>query len=347
METKQTPSYWQQAIDELSLADAVIAEIIARYPNEKMQGRGDAFHTLLRSITGQQISVVAADAIWNRLEKAVKSPSPHGGEGRGEGRNYNPLNIQNARHLRQNQTEVEKILWAKLRNRQIANAKFRRQQPLGNYVVDFICAEKKLVIELDGGQHNESESDKKRDRFIRGEGYTILRFWNNEVTENIEGVLQVITGHLSPHPNPLPQGERELKITPETIANLDEESLRACGYSRMKVSYLHSLADFFLSRQHLERDWAEMSDEEVVKDITQIKGIGVWTAEMFLMFHLLRPNVLPLGDIGLLNGVAKHYHEGERKPLSEVSKLAKKWQPWRSVATWYLWRSLDDVAVAY
>ena len=210
MSAPQCPPYWQKAIAELSRNDAIMAKIIARFPDDSLYSKEDAFHTLLRSITGQQISVKAADAIWGRLEEAC-----------------------------------------------------------------------------------------------------------------------------------------EHKLLPQTIANLSEETLRACGYSRMKVSYLHSLAEYFMTREQPEREWAQMSDAEVVKDITQIRGIGVWTAEMFLMFHLLRLNLLPLGDIGLLNAVAKYYHEGERKSLDEVRELAEMWQPYRSVATWYLWRALDDEPVAY
>ncbi|MDG1287009.1 MAG: hypothetical protein P8P30_05515 [Rickettsiales bacterium] len=210
MSTSQSPSYWQQAITELSENDPVMAKIIAHYPGESIESRADPFLTLMRSITGQQISTRASAAIWGRLEA--------------------------------------------------------------------LC--------------NDS-------------------------------------------------------LTPKKVSQLPEEELRAVGYSRMKVSYLHSLAEFFLNRQKPERDWAEMSDAEVIKDVTQIKGIGVWTAEMFLMFHLLRPNILPLGDLGLVNGIAKFYNEGEKLPPAKMTELAGIWHPWRSAATWYLWRSYDDEAVAY
>lgn len=210
MTSSQSPSYWPQAVRELSQSDAVMAKIITHYPGETVKSRGDAFETLMRSITGQQISVKAASAIWGRLEELCKG-------------------------------EV---------------------------------------------------------------------------------------------------------IAPQ-IHQFTEDELRSIGYSRQKVSYLHSLAEFFLARQHLERDWAQMEDEEVIKDITQIKGIGRWTAEMFLMFHLLRPNVLPVGDLGVVNAIGKYYYEGRKPQLEEIHAVAENWQPWRSVASWYLWRALDDDPVEY
>ncbi len=210
MSKTQSPSYWQQAITELSENDPVMAKIIGHYPGEAIESRKDAFLTLMRSITGQQISTKASAAIWGRLEVLCNG-----------------------------------------------------------------------------------------------------------------------------------------SLVPDVVRQLKEEELRAVGYSRMKVSYLHSLAEFFQNRPKPELDWVEMSDDEVIKDVTQIKGIGVWTAEMFLMFHLLRPNVLPLSDIGLVNGIAKFYNKGNRLSPKEMTELAEKWQPWRSAATWYLWRSYDDEAVAY
>jgi len=98
-----------------------------------------------------------------------------------------------AKTLRKNQTEAEKKLWFFLRNKQINNIKFRRQQPIGNYIADFISTEKKMIIEVDGGQHFESDKDAKRDRWFHQQGYNVLRFWNNDVLQNIEGVLEVIS----------------------------------------------------------------------------------------------------------------------------------------------------------
>ena len=128
-----------------------------------------------------------------------------------------PLKAQNKpliKALRHNPTETEKKLWSRLRNRQLSGAKFRRQQSFGPYILDFYCAESKLAVELDGGQHNRPERaahDKHRDEYLKQEGVTILRFWNNQLFDEFEGVLDVILTALkskTPHPNPLPQGER-------------------------------------------------------------------------------------------------------------------------------------------
>ena len=103
-----------------------------------------------------------------------------------------PQPISQARDLRQKETESEQILWSWLRNNQLNGAKFRRQQPLGNYVVDFVCFDKKLIIEIDGGQHNDDqfiEKDKERTRFLHSEGFRVIRFWNNDVLTNIDGVI--------------------------------------------------------------------------------------------------------------------------------------------------------------
>ena len=117
-----------------------------------------------------------------------------------------------ARQLRHNSTDCERILWCQLRSRQFFQKKFRRQQPIGPYVVDFYCSHCRLVIELDGGQHaDQVDADQRRTEFLIGQGYQVLRFWNNQVLENIEGVLKEIWKALNhPHPNPLPnKGEGE------------------------------------------------------------------------------------------------------------------------------------------
>lgn len=108
-----------------------------------------------------------------------------------------------ARELRQNQTEAERLLWSKLRSKQLASMKFRRQQPIGSYIVDFVSFESKLIIEIDGGQHNEQEAreqDLQRTGYLEGRGYRVLRFWNNEVLTNIEGVAEKIKESLAPSP---------------------------------------------------------------------------------------------------------------------------------------------------
>lgn len=139
------------------------------------------------------------------------------------------------------------------------------------------------------------------------------------------------------------------RVTLPRMKKLTEDDLRTLGYSRQKCAYLADITRFFSTRQHLERDWAEMSDEDVIRDLTQIKGIGRWTAEMFLMFHLLRPDVFPVDDLGVLKAIRNTEHGTRHTEWKKADYLvlAESWIPWRSVATWYLWRSLDPVPVAY
>jgi len=117
-----------------------------------------------------------------------------------------------ARRLRKQSTNVAKLLWQRLKGRQLEGYKFRRQQPVGSYIVDFINFEKRIIIELDGGQHAiEKDMDKKRDNWLKVEGYKVLRFWNNEIFENIEGVLEVIRKKLLPPSlNPSHQGREDM-----------------------------------------------------------------------------------------------------------------------------------------
>jgi DNA-3-methyladenine glycosylase II len=95
------------------------------------------------------------------------------------------------------------------------------------------------------------------------------------------------------------------------------------------------------------KKWSEMTDDAIIEELVAIRGIGRWTAEMFLMFHLLRPNVLPLDDVGLINGISRNYFSGESVSRSEAREVAAAWSPYCSVATWYIWRSLDPVPVSY
>lgn len=95
------------------------------------------------------------------------------------------------------------------------------------------------------------------------------------------------------------------------------------------------------------QDWGELSNEAVIAKLTAIRGVGRWTAEMFLIFHMMRPNVLPLDDVGLIKGISQNYFSGEPVSRNEIRELAQAWQPWCSVATWYIWRSLDPLPVAY
>jgi very-short-patch-repair endonuclease len=123
--------------------------------------------------------------------------------------------ITTARNLRKRLTDTEQLLWSQLRTRQIEGCKFRRQTPIGKYIVDFICHEHRLIVEVDGGQHSENvNEDKIRDTWLGEQGYKILRFWNNEVLTNMEGVLEVIRDNCKSHPplHPLPSREGEIKI---------------------------------------------------------------------------------------------------------------------------------------
>ncbi|ARU30984.1 DNA-3-methyladenine glycosylase [Sulfuriferula sp. AH1] len=206
--TISQPGYWPLATAQLAEADPVMAGLIERFPLVWMESRGDAFETLARAITGQQISIKAADTVWQRL--------------------------------------------------------------LG------------------------------------------------------------VTA-----------------VTPLALASQSVAALRACGYSRRKVEYLHDLARHFADDLIDPAAWPQMEDAEIIQVLTQIRGIGQWSAEMFLMFNLLRPDVLPVDDIGLQKAFALHYPELVPQNKANLRRHAECWRPWRSVATWYLWRSLDPVAVVY
>lgn len=137
------------------------------------------------------------------------------------------------------------------------------------------------------------------------------------------------------------------EVTPQAVVRKDADTLRACGLSNAKARYILSLAQHFVDGSLRLSSWPEMDDESVIDDLTQVKGVGRWTAEMFLIFHLLRPDVLPLGDVGLQRAIGDHYLAGERPTNSQMLEVAAPWRPWRSIATWYLWRSLDAVPVNY
>ncbi len=137
------------------------------------------------------------------------------------------------------------------------------------------------------------------------------------------------------------------KMTPAAVLKLKVDDMRAAGLSARKVEYLVDLALHFSGKQLHVQQWAEMEDEAVIAELVAIRGIGRWTAEMFLIFHLMRPNVLPLDDVGLINGISRNYFSGEPVSLSDAREGAAAWAPYCSVATWYIWRSLDPVPVAY
>ena len=139
----------------------------------------------------------------------------------------------------------------------------------------------------------------------------------------------------------------EQKITPEAVVAANRKNLRACGLSDRKTEYIADLAQHFVDGKIHARDWPRMADEEIIAELTDVRGIGRWTAEMFLMFNLLRADVFPLDDLGLQKGIRVAYFKGRKISLGRMRKLGDSWRPWRSVATWYLWRSLDPVPVEY
>jgi DNA-3-methyladenine glycosylase II len=136
-------------------------------------------------------------------------------------------------------------------------------------------------------------------------------------------------------------------VTPQRVLAQKRPSLRACGLSDRKTEYIADLAQHFADgRIHVHR-WPDMGDEEIISELVEVRGIGRWTAEMFLMFNLLRPDVFPLDDLGLQKGICVNYYKGRKVSLRTMRRMGETWRPWRSVATWYLWRSLDPVPVEY
>ncbi len=204
-----TPDYWQDACSHLSKRCKVMKKLINQYPEATLRSRGNAFSTLARAIVGQQISVKAAQSVWDRLEAAAG------------------------------------------------------------------------------------------------------------------------------------------KIAPPRLLAMSVEELRACGLSGSKVLYLKDLSRYFDDKLVNPRRWPHMTDDDIIEDLVRIKGIGRWSVEMFLIFYLMRPNVFPVDDIGVIRAIEKHFHEGERLTKAEVAIYRERWAPWNSVASWYLWRSLDPIPVVY
>ncbi len=205
-----TPAYWQEACAHLMKKDRVMRKLIPSFGDACLQSRGDPFVTLARSVVGQQISVAAAQTIWDRFAKLSRG-----------------------------------------------------------------------------------------------------------------------------------------KLTPAKVLKLKMDDMRACGLSARKIEYLVDLALHFDSGALSVSQWEAMDDEAIIAELVAIRGIGRWTAEMFLIFHLLRPNVLPLDDVGMLRGISLSYFSGESVSRSEAKEVASAWAPYCSVAVWYLWRSLDPLPVAY
>jgi len=130
-------------------------------------------------------------------------------------------------------------------------------------------------------------------------------------------------------------------LTPEGILKLTDGQMRGAGLSKQKTSYLRDLAERTQRGDLNFADLSNLSDDAVIERLTQVKGIGVWTAHMFLMFSLRRPNVLPTGDFGVKMAIKRHYKKRKPPDPKQMEKIAKCWEPYRSVACWYLWRSLD------
>jgi len=130
-------------------------------------------------------------------------------------------------------------------------------------------------------------------------------------------------------------------LTPQGILKLNEAQMRSVGLSKQKTSYLKDMAERAVRGELDFSRLPEMTDDEVIKHLTQVKGVGVWTAHMFLMFTLRRPNVLPTGDYGVQMAIKKHYKKRKLPKPEQMEKIAKRWEPFRSVACWYLWKSLD------
>ncbi len=134
-------------------------------------------------------------------------------------------------------------------------------------------------------------------------------------------------------------------LTPEGVAAIGDDALRAAGLSRQKTAYLRDLCDKVASGDVRLDALDVMTDDEVIAALTKVKGIGRWTAEMFLMFRLHRPDVLPVGDLGIVNAVQRVYRLRKKPSPARIMKLGEAWRPYRSVASWYLWRSLDNEPV--
>lgn len=142
-------------------------------------------------------------------------------------------------------------------------------------------------------------------------------------------------------------------LTPETLLKKRIVTLRKCGLSEQKANYVHNIARFYAGKPRDASVWATLSDEEAIAALTSIKGVGRWTAEMFLIFHVGRPDIFPVQDLGVLKAIHAHYPEipdlgrGKYHHKDIYTDFSNRWAPFRTVATWYLWRALDPVPVAY
>lgn len=137
------------------------------------------------------------------------------------------------------------------------------------------------------------------------------------------------------------------EVEPAALLAANDETLRAAGLSGRKVEYLRDLAARWVDGRVDSAQWPAMDDEALIAELSAVRGIGRWTAEMFLLFHLQRTDVFPVDDLGLQKAAAQHYNGGERYTRKALQTLGQRWAPWRSLATWFLWRSLEPVAVQY
>lgn len=140
--------------------------------------------------------------------------------------------------------------------------------------------------------------------------------------------------------------DKAQEIRPEIIFGMDKIEMRNCGLSERKVEYMKSASEKWINGYD-EIDWNNLSNEMVINKLIEIRGIGIWTAEMILIFTLMRPDVFPMGDIGAIRALEKIYNKGERMTKKEIEEVAITWKPWRTIATWYLWRSIDPEPVQY
>ncbi len=207
------PGFWDDACRHLSRRDRVMKKLIPKFGESRLRSRGDAFTTLARSIVGQQISVKAAQSVWDRFALAV--------------------------------------------------------------------------------------------------------------------------------------GGASTQLDPLAVQALPVPLMREAGLSARKTEYLLDLSRHFIDGSAQTAAWPTMDDEAIIAELIAIRGIGRWTAEMFLIFHLMRPNVMPLDDLGLIKGISLNYFSGEPVSRAEAREVGEAWAPYRSVATWYIWRSLDPLPVEY
>ena len=139
--------------------------------------------------------------------------------------------------------------------------------------------------------------------------------------------------------------ERVGDFEPKNILSADIEVLRSCGLSQRKAEYVIGISECWPDYDSLE--WKEMCDEEIIQELIKLRGVGKWTAEMILIFTMLRPDVFPIGDIGMIRGIEKSYNSGERMSRDELYAISEKWKPWRTVACCFMWRTVDPEPVEY